>query len=109
MFSILVIDDHPIVRQGVISILQHDTKKIIKCDEAATAQEARSKVAANRYDMLLLDISLPDESGLQLLRDLHQTMPDVPILLLSMHPEEEYAIHGFTLGAYGYLQGKRPY
>lgn len=103
MFFILVIDDHPIVRQGVISLLQHDTKKIIKCDEAATAKEARSKLAACQYDMLLLDISLPDESGLQLLAHLRQAMPELPILLLSMHPEEEYAIHALRLGARGYL------
>ena len=103
MFKILVVDDHAIVRKGVIGILEETPDVEVTCDEAANAREALAKVSANIYGMVLLDISMPGASGLELLKQLHQEHPELPVLLLSMHPEEQYAIRALSLGAVGYL------
>ena len=103
MVKILVIDDHAIVRRGVIRILEESPDLGACCDEAACAQEAERQLAAGSYDMVLLDISLPGVSGLALLKNLHRKNPKVPIVILSMHPEEQYAIRALALGAVGYL------
>jgi two-component system, NarL family, invasion response regulator UvrY len=103
MVKILVIDDHAIVRKGVIRILEEGLDPRTVCDEAANAQDAIRLLAAQNYDMVLLDISLPGVSGLDLLKDLHRDHPKVPIMILSMHAEDQYAIRALTLGAIGYL------
>jgi two-component system, NarL family, invasion response regulator UvrY len=103
MVKILVVDDHAIVRRGVIRILEECPELGAVCDEAADAREAAQLVAAGGYAMVLLDISLPGVSGLELLKKMHRDNPKVPILILSMYPEEQYAIRALTLGAVGYL------
>lgn len=103
MLRVLIVDDHAIVRKGVMGILQDSWDTEIACDEAALAHEAQTKIAANQYDLVLLDISMPGENGLELLKRLHQEYPELPVLILSMHPEEQYAIRALTLGAAGYL------
>jgi len=102
MYEILIVDDHAILRKGVIRSLE-DTRLDLCCDEAANAEEALSKVAARRYDMVLLDISLPGRSGLDLLKQLNREHPSLPVVMLSMYPEEDYAIRALSLGACGYL------
>ena len=103
MVRILVIDDHAIVRKGVIRILEESLDPRAVCDEAANARDATRLLATEHYNMVLLDISLPGVSGLDLLKDLHRDHPKVPIMILSMHAEDQYAIRALTLGAIGYL------
>jgi two-component system, NarL family, invasion response regulator UvrY len=103
MVRILVVDDHAIVRRGVIRILEESAELGASCDEAASAQDAARLVSAGHYDMVLLDISLPGAHGLELLKSLHRDHPKVPIAVLSMYPEDQYAIRALTLGAVGYL------
>jgi two-component system, NarL family, invasion response regulator UvrY len=103
MHNILVVDDHAVVRQGIISILERSLSGAFSCDEAATASEAEAKVAALKYDVVLLDVSMPGMSGLELLEKLHSERPGLRVLVLSMHPEEQYAVRALSLGAAGYL------
>jgi two-component system, NarL family, invasion response regulator UvrY len=103
MVKILVVDDHAIVRRGVIRILEQSPELDAECAEAANAQDAARMLAASSYAMVLLDISLPGSSGLDLLKNLHRDSPKVPIVILSMYPEDQYAIRALTLGAVGYL------
>ena len=103
MVKILVVDDHTIVRRGVVRILEQSADLEAACDEAANAQEATRLAATGVYALALLDISLPGVSGLELLKTLHRDHPKLPILMLSMYPEDQYAIRALTLGAVGYL------
>ena len=102
MHLILIVDDHAILRKGVIRSLE-DTRLSLTCDEASNAEQALAKLAARKYDMVLLDISLPGRSGLDLLKQLNREQPSLPVVMLSMYPEEDYAIRALSLGACGYL------
>ncbi|GFO58086.1 DNA-binding response regulator [Geomonas silvestris] len=102
MHTILIVDDHAILRKGVIRSLE-DTHLGISCDEASNGEEALKKVASRKYDMVLLDISLPGRSGLDVLKQLNREQPALPVVMLSMYPEEDYAIRALSLGACGYL------
>lgn len=105
MIKILMADDHPIVRMGMRKILEkaHD---MVVADEAETGAEVLSKALNNRYDIVLLDISMPGRSGLEVLTQLKKEKPDLPVLILSMYPEEEYAVRALKTGASGYLTKK---
>lgn len=99
---VLCVDDHAIFRQGVRQILlQHDRQT--KIGEAATAAAALDLVRESRWDVVILDLSLPDRSGLQLLTELKAEQPDLPVLVLSMHGDDEYAIRALRGGASGYV------
>lgn len=102
MHTILIVDDHAILRKGVIRSLE-DTRLGITCDEASNGEEALRKTASRKYDMVLLDISLPGRSGLDVLKQLNREQPSLPVVMLSMYPEEDYAIRALSLGACGYL------
>jgi two-component system invasion response regulator UvrY len=102
MIKILVVDDHVIVREGLKKILL-DTPDMVVADEASNGQEVTKKIWNNDYDLILLDISLPGRSGLDVLKQLKCTKPQVPILILSVHPEEQYALRSLRAGASGYL------
>ena len=102
MIKILVVDDHIIVREGLKKILL-DTPDMVVADEASNGQEVTKKIWNNEYDLILLDISLPGRSGLDVLKQLKCTKPEVPILILSVHPEEQYALRSLRAGASGYL------
>ena len=103
MHKILVVDDHAVVRQGIISILERSQTSAFSCDEAAAAPEAEAKLSTETYSALLLDLTMPGMSGLDLLAKLHRERPELPVLVLSMHPEEQYAVRALSLGAAGYL------
>ena len=103
MLKVLVVDDHAIVRKGVVRILEESPEIEADCDEAANAQEATRMAATGNYAMVLLDISLPGVNGLELLKNLRRDHPGLPIMILSMHPEDQYAMRALTLGAVGYL------
>ena len=99
---ILCVDDHAIFRQGVMQILlQHDPQ--MKIGEAATAEAAMRLAREHRWDVVILDLSLPDRSGFLVLSDLKHEQPNLPVIVLSMHGEDEYAIRALRNGASGYL------
>ena len=98
----LCVDDHAIFRQGVKQILaQYDRQ--MKIGEAATAESALQLARESRWDVVILDLSLPDRSGFQVLADLKREQPDLPVIVLSMHAEDEYAVRALRIGASGYV------
>ncbi|MCB9255439.1 MAG: response regulator transcription factor [Bdellovibrionaceae bacterium] len=101
MINIAVADDHAIVREGFKQILS--ASEINVSGEAETGQGLLDLVSKNNYDMVVLDISLPDRSGLDVLKELKKTHPELPVLVLTMHAEEQYALRVFKAGASGYL------
>jgi DNA-binding NarL/FixJ family response regulator len=102
MPAILIIDDHPIVRKGIKQILEELPGKFIIA-EAGYAAEGINKFRERNYDIVLLDINLPGRSGLDVLLDLKHIKKEVPVLIISMYPEEQYAIRAMKSGAAGYL------
>lgn len=107
MIKILVADDHTIVREGLKQILA-ETSDIVVSGEAGNAQEILDEIFKNDYDVVLLDISMPGKSGLDILKDLKSIKPKLPVLILSMHPEEQYAVRVLKSGASGYLTKGSP-
>ncbi len=100
--KILLADDHAVVRQGLKLILaDHFTKA--EFGEARNAHEVISHIAADKWDVLILDITMPGRSGLEVLREVRQMRPKLPVLILSMHPEDQFAVRMLRAGAAGYL------
>jgi DNA-binding NarL/FixJ family response regulator len=102
MISVFIADDHAIVRQGLKQIVS-DTADIQLAGEAATGQETLRLVRNGNCDVLVLDLNMPGLSGLEILRVLKQERPDLPVLILSMHAEDQYAVRCLKAGASGYL------
>ncbi len=99
---ILIADDHAIFREGLRQILE-DVPELVVVDEASRGQEVLDKVSKNDYDLLLLDIAMPGLSGLETLKLLRSQKPKLRVLILSMYPEEQYAVRAIKAGAYGYI------
>jgi two-component system, NarL family, invasion response regulator UvrY len=99
---VFVADDHALFREGVKALLAEESDLAV-AGEAGTAKETLQRIRAEPWDILLLDISLPDGSGIDLLRQIRPHKPDLPILILSMHPEEQYAVNLLRAGANGYI------
>ena len=102
MIRILIADDHAILRRGLKEILVAEFKDAIFA-EAGNAQEVLTNVRRQAWDLVILDITMPGRSGLDLLRDLKQLQPELPVLVLSMHPEDQYAKRVLRSGAAGYM------
>ncbi|MBZ0104505.1 MAG: response regulator transcription factor [Sulfuricella denitrificans] len=102
MIKILIADDHNIFREGLKRIFA-DTADIEVGDEASSGHEALEQMRSRHWDVVLLDINLPGKSGLDVLKQIKTEKPDLPVLILSMHPEEQYAVRAIKLGASGYL------
>ncbi len=102
MLRILIADDHPIVRQGLRQLIAK-TNDMVVTEEAGNGWEVLSKARASNCDVVLLDISMPGSHGLDIIRQLKKESPRLPILILSMHSEEQYAVRAFRAGASGYL------
>jgi len=102
MIKILIADDHMIVREGMKQIIS-ETPDMSIADEALTGHEALNKALTNDYDVVVLDITMPGINGLDVLKQLKAQKPKLPILVLSMHPEEQYAVRVIKAGAAGYL------
>lgn len=102
MIRILVADDHSVVREGIKQILAGLDDMTVE-DEAESGQEVLLKMQSKDYDLVLLDISMPGKSGLEVLEEIKVMKPRVPVLILSMHPEEQYAVRMLRAGASGYL------
>jgi DNA-binding NarL/FixJ family response regulator len=102
MIRALIADDHAVVRQGLKQILG-DTPEMVVAGEATTGQEVLDKIRAETWDVVVLDISMPDRSGLDILKQLRSERPKLPVLVLSMHSEDQYAMRVLKAGASGYL------
>lgn len=102
MIKILIVDDHAVVRAGIKQILS-ETPDMIVADEASNGQEVLNKVSENNYDVVLLDISMPGRNGLDILKQLKREKPKLHVLMLSVYPEEQYAVRALRAGASGYL------
>jgi two-component system invasion response regulator UvrY len=107
MKEILIIDDHEIVRDGLKKILNEQPGDQA-FGEASTAPEALRLVAEQDWDLVVLDLSLGGRSGLEVLKELKQIRPRLPVLILSMHSEEQYARRAFKAGAAGYITKDSP-
>jgi DNA-binding NarL/FixJ family response regulator len=102
MIKVLIADDHPIVRQGLRQILS-DIPDMEVAGEAVNGQEALDRVRAGDWDVLVLDITMPDRSGFDILKELKHEQPHLPVLVLSIHAEEQFAVRVLKAGASGYL------
>jgi two-component system, NarL family, invasion response regulator UvrY len=102
MIRILLVDDHPVVRHGIRSILTDRLKGSV-VGEASDAEEALAQVNASQWDVVVADISLPGMSGIDLIKQLHRVKPGLPTLVVSMHPAAQFARRALGAGAIGYL------
>ena len=102
MLKILIADDHPVFRRGLKQIIAETTDMVV-AGEATNGWEALSKVRTGDYDLVLLDISMPDKDGMDVLTQLKNERPALLVLMVSMHPEEQYAVRALKAGASGYL------
>jgi DNA-binding NarL/FixJ family response regulator len=102
LVKILVIDDHEVVRRGVKQILE-EAFTHVDVGEADTSQKGVAAIQQEPWDLAIVDVSLPDQSGLELLCQLHDIAPRLPLMVLSLHPEEQYAVRAFRAGAMAYL------
>jgi two-component system, NarL family, invasion response regulator UvrY len=100
--KIIIADDHALIRKGLKEILQ-PVKGLVLLDEAENGSELLLKISQNDYDIVVLDISMPGKSGLDVLKDIRRLQPDLPVLILSVYPEEQYAIRVLKAGASGYM------
>ena len=105
MFRILIADDHPIVRQGLRHILEQ-SGSVRSIEEAENGREVLGKIRKTSFDVVLLDISMPGMNGLETLEEIKKVNAALPVLILSMYPEEEYAVRALKAGASGYLTKK---
>jgi len=102
MIRIFIADDHAVVREGLKHILS-EMPDVLIAGEAGNGQEVLEKVGRKDYDLILLDIAMPGRDGLEILKDLKLQKPKLPVLILSMFPEEQYALRALKSGASGYL------
>jgi len=102
VIRILIADDHAVVRRGLVQILLEGFPDAV-FGEAATAREVLQKIGEQKWSLLTLDISMPDRSGVDLLQEIQANYPHLPVLVLSMHPEDQYARRVLKSGASGYL------
>lgn len=102
MFRVVICDDHAIVRKGVREILS-ETADIQVVGEAGSWQDLLALLTGSDVDLVLLDISMPDRNGLDILKQLKYERPALKVLMLSMYPEEQYAVRALKAGAAGYL------
>jgi len=106
MIQVLVADDHAIIRRGLKQIVA-DAHDVVVAGEASNGMEALNHALKNDYDVAVLDITMPDGSGLDILKELKTRKPKLKVLILSMHPEEQYAVRALRAGASGYLTKDR--
>jgi two-component system invasion response regulator UvrY len=102
MIRVLIADDHAILRRGLIEILTGEVKHII-CAEAENAQQTLAQAQRDHWDLVILDVSMPGRSGIDVLADLKRTWPKLPVLVLSMHAEDQYGKRVLKAGAAGYM------
>jgi len=99
---VLIADDHAIVRQGLRAILS-DTTDMVVAGEAENGIRALQLLRDGSWDVVLMDVNMPDRNGIDTLKLVKKEFPKLPVLMLSMHPEEQYAVRALKAGASGYL------
>ncbi len=102
MMRVLIVDDHAILRRGLRALLS-DAFHDAAFGEASNAEEALEQLGKKGWDVALLDITLPGKSGLDLLKELKAARPKLPVLVLSVHPEDQFALRVLKAGAQGYM------
>jgi DNA-binding NarL/FixJ family response regulator len=102
MIRVLIADDHAVVRQGLKQILR-DTPDMQLAGEAADGHEALAKARSEEWDVLVLDLTMPGLGGLDILKEVQMERPNTPVLILSMHAEDQFAVRLLKAGAAGYL------
>lgn len=102
MLRILIADDHTVVRKGLKQILLEEFSNAL-IEEVPDAEELIKRVMAGKWDVVVSDLSMPGRSGLDALQQIKLSFPDLPVLILSIHPEEQYALRALKSGASGYL------
>ena len=102
MTKLLIADDHPMVRAGLRELLKED-RSITEVGEAASGNETLERLRERRWDLLILDINMPDRSGLDILKHVRSGFPDTRVLVISAYPERQYARNVLRAGASGYL------
>ncbi len=101
MFRILLVDDHPVVRKGMKSILEEGLAGSV-VTEASSGDEALDRLSSP-FDVIVLDLSMPGRSGIDLLAEVKHRHPELPVLIMSLHAEEQFAVRALRAGASGYL------
>src|SRR5438309_9792068 len=99
---ILIADDHAVVRHGLKQILADEFKRA-EFGEARNGQEVLNRVWKERWDVIVLDITMPGRGGLEVLKEIKKSKPKIPVLVLSMHPEDQFAVRVLKAGASGYM------
>src|SRR5215217_1370563 len=102
IMKFLLIDDHKIIREGLKQILLLHFPSA-GFEEGSSAEDVISKINTSEYDVVICDLSMPGRSGLDVLKQMKELRPNLPVLILSMHPEEHYALRALKAGAWGYL------
>jgi len=106
MINILIVDDHAVVRAGLRQIISGVSDMAV-ADEADGGIAALTKIRKKRYSIVVLDVSMPDKSGFDVLKEIKNGHPKLPVLMLSMHPEDQYAVRALHAGASGYMTKDR--
>lgn len=102
MIRVLITDDHVLIRRGLKQILQEGFGAVT-IGEAQDARQAMEQIAKHDWDVVVMDITMPGRSGLDVLRDIKMVRPGLPVLILSMHPEEQFAVRVLKSGAAGFI------
>ena len=102
MIQILIVDDHAILRRGLQEILEREFRDV-RIGGAGTAEQALTQLDSEKWDLVILDITMPGRSGVDVLRNLKALRPKLPVLVLSMHPEDQYGKRVLKAGASGYM------
>lgn len=102
-FNVLLADDHKIVRHGLKKILEDEFPEVF-VGEASRDTEVFEQLNHNKWDLVILDINMPGKSGLEILKDIKSLFPELPVLILSMYPEEQFALRVMKSGASGYVR-----
>lgn len=106
-YSIMIVDDHPIIREGISKIINQQPDLEVR-SEASSAREAMTKLREVIPDLAIIDVSLKDSTGIELIEEIKSTFSDFPILVLSMHSESLYAERALRAGARGYIMKHEP-
>jgi two-component system invasion response regulator UvrY len=103
---LLIVDDHPLIRRGMRELLETQTGASVS--EAGSPEEALTHIRSQRWDLVLLDLSMPGDAGMNLLTAIQAERPDLPVLIVSGHPEDQYAVRLLRAGAAGYVWKATP-
>lgn len=103
MIDIFIADDHPLVREGLKKVVKQSVVDIKVIGEASDGDELMEKLHSSKPDILILEIAMLGKSGLDVLKEVKESYPDLPVLILSIHPEDRFAVRALTAGAHGYL------